>query len=162
MKWATKALIVAFIILFGIAYSELGKNLKMSENSAPPALATAVMKLDKTAYKVGENLTLTITNTGNEAIIVGEPYRLYRLENVGWKEINTGLTFTMIGWTIPPGGNWTQRVPLFIHDPGDPPGNLRPLPPGKYRITKTLSIHNGKYRGKNQEITLSAEFEITG
>lgn len=57
MKWATKALIVAFIILFGIAYSELGKNLKMSENSAPPALATAVMKLDKTAYKVGENLT---------------------------------------------------------------------------------------------------------
>jgi hypothetical protein len=162
MRWTPLALGIALLFLFGVLYVELGKNLGSSEKDASSTAGTAVIQLDKEVYRAGENLTLTITNTGSEPIIVGGSYRLYRLENGSWKEIETGFTFTMIGWAIPPGGNWTQTVPLAIRVPDGAFGKLKPLSTGRYRITKTALIDRGKCGSRSDEITLSAEFEIVG
>ncbi|BAD84720.1 hypothetical protein TK0531 [Thermococcus kodakarensis KOD1] len=91
---------------------------------------------------------------------MGAPYRLYLLENGSWKEIETGFTFTSIGWQIPPGGNWTQTVPLVIRVPDGAFGKLKPLPPCRYKIEKTVLIDRDKCESRSNEITLSAEFEI--
>ncbi|MBP1912646.1 immunoglobulin-like domain-containing protein [Thermococcus stetteri] len=160
MRLIPLAFIVVFLLFFGVFYMELSKNSERVENDTSPTVGMAVIDLERETYKVGDNLTLVITNTGSETIIVSALYRLYRLENGSWKEIETGFTFTMIGWAIPPGGNWTQTVPLAIRVPDGAFGKLEPLSPGRYRITKTVLIERGKSRSRSDEITLSAEFEI--
>ncbi|ASJ07253.1 immunoglobulin-like domain-containing protein [Thermococcus pacificus] len=143
------------IIVLGIFY--VGTN-ETSKNTSSDT-GTAVMRLDKEVYHAGDDLTLTIINTGSETLLVGASYRLYRLENGEWKELDLGFSFTGIGYTIPPGGNWTQVVPLVTHV-SDGAGKLEPLPPGKYRITKMVTIERGRCGRGSDEITLSAEFEV--
>ncbi len=122
---------------------------------------SAVMKLDKTTYRVGEKATLTIINTGERAILTGDPYVLYRWENDRWVKINLGFTFTMIGWMVPPGSNWTQIIPLAILVSDGAFGKLEPLPPGRYRVVKSVfPYQSGSLR--RRELTLSAEFEVVG
>ncbi len=119
------------------------------------------MKLDKTTYHVGEKATLTIINTGERAILTGDPYVLYRWENDRWVKINPGFTFTMIGWMVSPGSNWTQIIPLAIWVSDGAFGKLEPLPPGRYRVVKSVSPYqSGSLR--RRELTLSAEFEVVG
>lgn len=120
---------------------------------------SALMVLDREVYHAGETATLTIINNGSETLLVGVAYRLYRLEGGKWREIPLGLTFTMIGYMIPPGGNWSQRIRLATKGESTV-GTLEPLPPGKYRIEKTVLIYREGFRTGNDEITLSAEFEV--
>ncbi|WP_144244847.1 immunoglobulin-like domain-containing protein [Thermococcus eurythermalis] len=122
---------------------------------------SALMVLDREVYHAGETATLTIINNGSETLLVGVAYRLYRLEGGKWREIPLGLTFTMIGYMIPPGGNWSQRIRLATKRESTV-GTLEPLPPGKYRIEKTVLIYREGFRTGNDEITLSAEFEVVG
>ncbi|ASJ12624.1 immunoglobulin-like domain-containing protein [Thermococcus thioreducens] len=148
-----------FIFLTGITvalYAGPGVNTGSS-----PGEARAILELDKTVYKSGEDLILTIKNTGSETLLVGSFYRLYRLENGRWEELNIGFSFTGIGYTIPPGSNWSQTVPLVTHA-SDGAGKLEPLPPGRYRIMKTVSIDRGRCGGRSGEIILSEEFEVVG
>ena len=146
------ALIFGALLLYGGNIGLMGKSTESP--------GFAVMRLDKSTYRIGESLTLTITNTGVETLLVGDFYRLYRLENGEWKELDLGFSFTAIGYTIPPGGNWTQVVPLVTHLSADAPGKLEPLPPGRYRIVKTVTIDRGRCGSRSDEITLSAEFEV--
>ncbi len=152
MKWIA-AVFIVFLIVIGIFYVGVGKHEKNN-----PSAGTAVMRLDKGTYRVGDNLTLTIINTGSEPLIVGAFYRLYRLENERWKELDLGFSFTGIGYAIPPRGNWSQVVPLVRYVSAKP----EPLPPGRYRIVKSLTIDKGRCGGRSDEITLSAEFEVVG
>ena len=145
---------MVFIIMIGIFHVEVQKHERNNLSGA----GTAVMRLDKSTYRVGEILTLTITNTGSETLLVGSFYRLYRLEDGRWKELDLGFSFTGIGYTIPPGGNWSQVVPLVRYVSAKP----EPLPPGRYRIVKSLTIDRGRCGRGSDEITLSAEFEVVG
>ncbi|ASJ13920.1 immunoglobulin-like domain-containing protein [Thermococcus radiotolerans] len=155
----TLVVFAVFVLLLGILYVGTRETAKNTHSDA----GTALMRLDKGTYRVGEDLTLTIINTGSETLLVGASYRLYRLEDDKWEEISPGFTFTMIGYTIPPGGNWTQRIPLVILVKGKSAfGTLEPIPPGKYRIEKTVIIDRGRCGGRSDEIRLSAEFEVVG
>lgn len=151
----TLAAFAVFVLLLGILYAGTRETAKNTHSDT----GTALMRLDKGTYRVGEDLTLTIINTGSETLLVGASYRLYRLENGGWEELNLGFSFTGIGYTIPPGGNWSQTVPLVTHV-SDGAGKLEPLPPGRYRITKTVTIDRGRCGGRSDEMRLSAEFEV--
>ncbi|QDA31400.1 hypothetical protein FH039_07020 [Thermococcus indicus] len=144
-----------FVLLLGILYAGTRETAKNTLSDA----GTAVMRLDKGTYRVDEDLTLTIINNGSETLLVGASYRLYRLENGRWEELNLGFSFTGIGYTIPPGGNWSQTVPLVTHV-SDGARKLEPLPPGRYRITKTVTIDRGRCGSGSDGITLSAEFEV--
>ncbi|WP_148882225.1 immunoglobulin-like domain-containing protein [Thermococcus aciditolerans] len=114
MKRGPLAVVVIIIIVFAIFYLETADENRPRENTVVPPVGTVSMILDREVYHAGETVTLTIINNGNETLLVGSFYRLYRLEDDGWQEIELGLTFTMIGYMIPPGGNWTQRIPLAI------------------------------------------------
>ena len=153
MKWLVAGFIV-FIIMIGIFHVEVQKHERNNFSGA----GTAVMRLDKEVYHAGDGLTLTIINTGSETLLVGSFYRLYRLEDGRWKELDLGFSFTGIGYTIPPGGNWSQVVPLVRYVSAKP----EPLPPGRYRIVKSLTIDRGRCGSRSDEITLSAEFEVVG
>ncbi|AEK72067.1 hypothetical protein GQS_00820 [Thermococcus sp. 4557] len=153
----TLAAFAVFVLLLGILYAGTRETAKNTHSDA----GTALMRLDKGTYRVGEDLTLTIINTGSETLLVGASYRLYRLENGGWEELNLGFSFTGIGYTIPSGGNWSQTVPLATHV-SDGARKLEPLPPGRYMITKTVIIDRGRCGGRSDEIILSAEFEVVG
>ncbi|NJE10468.1 hypothetical protein [Thermococcus sp. MAR1] len=66
MKSVNRTLVVfaVFILLLGILYAgtrERGKN-------TPPNAGTALIRLDKGVYRVGEELSLTIINTGSETL----------------------------------------------------------------------------------------------
>ena len=158
MRWAPLALITVFLLIFGIFYTETVKEKAPVGNGTVSGTGTVVMVLDRNTYHVGGSLTLTIINRGNRTLLVGSDYELYRLENGSWKKVETGLTFTMKGYMIPPGGNWSQRVPLVVRTDG----TIEQLPPGRYRIVKTALFENGKYSIRQKEITLSAEFEVIG
>ncbi|MCD6373264.1 MAG: hypothetical protein J7L37_06950 [Thermococcus sp.] len=142
--------------------------LERSGESTPPentgvSQTSVLMVLDREVYHAGETATLTIINNGSETLLVGVAYKLYRLEGGEWREVPLGLTFTMIGYMIPPGGNWSQRIGLVTSVKGESElGTLAPLPPGKYRIEKTVTIDRGRCRTRSDEITLSAEFEVVG
>ncbi|ASA77627.1 immunoglobulin-like domain-containing protein [Thermococcus sp. 5-4] len=160
---AVVALILVILIISGILYAENVRKSTPTEDDEISQTGIAIMVLDRTTYGVGNNLTLTIINTGSETLLVGAFYRLYRLEDDKWEEISPGFTFTMIGYTIPPGGNWTQRIPLAILVKGKSAfGTLEPIPPGKYRIEKTVIIDRGRCGARSDEIRLSAEFEVVG
>jgi len=148
------AISTLFLVLIGIFYVETNKIAKNGFSDT----GTAVIRLDRESYHVGDNLTLTIINTGSETLLVGNFYRLYRLEDGRWKELDLGFSFTGIGYTIPPGGNWSQVVPLVRYVSAKP----EPLPPGRYRIVKSLTIDRGRCGRGSDEITLSAEFEVVG
>ena len=120
--------------------------------------ASVTMTLDRSAYRAGERLNLTIINNGGETLLVGSFYRLYRLEDGKWNEIPLGFSFTGIGYQIGPGQNWSQTIPLMVARNG----KLEPLPPGRYRIEKTVIIDRGRCGRGSDEITLSAEFEVVG
>ena len=116
--------------------------------------------LDSSRYRPGDEATLTIINGGDKTLLVGPDYELYRLENEGWERVNTGLTFTMIGYEIAPGSSWSQTVRLVVVKGEGTIRTIEPLPPGRYRIAKTVMIENTQ--GREGELTLSAEFEIVG
>jgi len=126
------------------------------EKQKTPQVPAAKMVIDRSIYRVGDNLTLTIINDGNEPLLVGAFYRLYRFENGEWKSISTGITVTGIGYQIGPGQNWSQTVFLMR----ERNGKLEPLPPGRYRIEKTVIIDRGLCGRRSDEITLSAEFDV--
>jgi len=148
------AVAVALILLFSaIAYLANSR-----EKQGTPQFPSAEMVLDRSVYSVGDSLTLTIINDGNEPLLVGAFYRLYRFENGKWKSISTGITVTGIGYQIGPGQNWSQTIPLMVARNG----KLEPLPPGRYRIEKTVIIDRGRCGRGSDEITLSAEFEVVG
>ncbi len=134
MKWIA-AVFMVFLIVIGIFYVEVGKHEKNN-----PCAGIAVMRLDKEVYHAGDDLTLTITNIGSETLLVGTFYRLYHLENGRWEELDLGFSFTGIGYAIPPGGNWTQVVPLVRYGSG----KREPLPPGRYRIVKSVTVEGGR------------------
>ena len=152
---------LAFLIfLTGITivrYAGLG-----TDTVSSPAGTGAILELDKTVYKPGESLVLTIRNSGGETLLVGSFYRLYRWEDGRWKGLDLGFSFTGIGYTIPPGGSWSQTVPLVMHVPEGTPGKVEPLPPGRYKIVKTVTIDRGRCGGRSDEMELSAEFEVVG
>ncbi|KUH34669.1 hypothetical protein APY94_00330 [Thermococcus celericrescens] len=163
MKWGPLTVVVVTIIVFAIFHLETADENRLQENTVVPPVGAVSMILDREVYHAGETVTLTIINKGNETLLVGSFYRLYRLEDDGWQEIELGLTFTMIGYMIPPGGNWTQRIPLAIIVKGKSAfGTLEPLPPGRYRIEKTVTIDSGQGWSRSDEIILSAEFEVVG
>ena len=163
MRWGLLAVITVFLLVFGIFYADTLKEKASVGNRTASGAGAVVMVLDRNTYHVGDNLTLTIINKGNRTLLVGSDYELYRLGNGSWKKVETGLTFTMIGYMIPPGDNWSQRVHLIVLTKGTNAfGTLEPLPPGRYRIVKTALFENGKYSIRQREITLSAEFEVVG
>ncbi|WP_258084254.1 immunoglobulin-like domain-containing protein [Thermococcus thermotolerans] len=151
-----KVFLGLFIFFIGITvalYAGLGANMESS-----PGEARAILELDKTVYKPGEDLILTIRNTGSETLLVGASYRLYHLEEGKWKEIELGFTFTGIGYSIEPRKNWSQAVQLAVLRSGE----LEPLPPGRYRIEKTVIIDRGRCGSRSDEIRLSSGFEVVG
>ncbi len=156
VKWIVAGFMV-FLIMIGIFYVEIEKH----ERNNLSDTGIAVMRLDKEVYHAGDDLTLTIINTGSETLLVGTFYRLYHLENGRWEELDLGFSFTGIGYTISPGGNWSQTVPLATHV-SNGAGKLEPLSPGRYRITKTATIDRGRCGRGSDEITLSSEFEVVG
>ncbi|NJE41973.1 immunoglobulin-like domain-containing protein [Thermococcus sp. GR6] len=163
MRWGLLAVTTVFLLVFGIFYAETVKEKASVGNGTASGAGTVVMVLDRNTYHVGDNLTLTIINRGNRTLLVGSDYELYRLENGSWKKVETGLTFTMIGYMIPPGGNWSQRVPLVVLTKGTSAfGTLEQLPPGRYRIVKIAFFENGKYSIRQKGITLSVEFKVIG
>ena len=83
MKSVNRTLVVfaVFILLLGILYAGTRERVK----NTPPNAGTALIRLDKVTYRVGEELTLTIINNGSETLLVGASYRLYRLENGRWE-----------------------------------------------------------------------------
>ncbi len=160
MRKVLPVLLIVLLVPLGYYIASNGEGRSDGARNLPNGEGI-VLKLDKVTYRVGEELTLTIINNGSETLLVGASYRLYRLENGRWKELNLGFSFTGIGYTIPPGGNWSQTVPLVTHV-SDGAGKLEPLPPGRYRITKTVTIDRGRCGRGSSEITLSAEFEVAG
>jgi hypothetical protein len=152
--------IAILLIVSAVIYLEDSREGTPPENTGV-SQTSALLVLDGSTYHVGDNMTLTIINNGNKTLLLGEYYMFYRFENGSWKAIETGLTFTMIGYMIPPGGSWSQRVPLAILVKGGSAfGTLKPLPPGRYRIVKTVSVEDRGPDLGRKEITLSAEFEI--
>ncbi|NJE31327.1 hypothetical protein E3E38_09765 [Thermococcus sp. 18S1] len=149
-----RALVVfaVFVLLLGILYAGTRETAKNLHSDA----GTALMRLDKGTYRVGEDLTLMIINTGSETLLVGSFYRLYRFENGRWNEIPLGFSFTGIGYMIWQGQSWTQTIPLMV----EKNGKLDPIPPGRYLIEKTVIIDRGRCGGRSDEIRLSAEFEV--
>ena len=163
MRWGLLAVITVLLIVFGIFYADILKEKAPAGNGTASEAGTVVMILDRNTYHVGDNLTLMIINRGNRTLLVGSDYELYKLENGSWKAVETGLTFTMMGYMIPPGDNWSQRVPLVVPTKGTSAfGILKPLPPGRYRIVKTAFFENGKYIIRQRGITLSVEFKVIG
>jgi len=163
MKWINRKLIgviAIILIVSAVVYLENFRGSTLPENIGVPQ-TSVLMVLDREVYHAGETATLTIINKGSETLLLGVAYKLYRLENGKWEKIPLGFTFTMIGYTIPPGGNWSQRIQLVTFVKGESDlGTLEPLPPGKYRIEKTVIIERERCGTGNDEITLSAEFEV--
>lgn len=145
------------LILLTLLYAGTVNKISLGRESLR-GLDGASMALDREVYQTNESVLLTITNTGSETLLVDSFYRLYRLENGRWDEIHLGFSFTGIGYQVGPGQNWSQTIPLMLWRNG----KLEALPPGRYRIEKTVTIDRGRCGRASDEITLSAEFEVVG
>ncbi|WP_457751637.1 immunoglobulin-like domain-containing protein [Thermococcus sp.] len=157
-KFFIVILTLSIIAIIGASYRiDSGKSTPFSMYNESSG-ASVTMTLDKTTYHAGERLNISIINNGGETLLVGSFYRLYRLKDGKWVEMPLGFSFTGIGYQIGPGQNWTQTIPLMVARNG----KLEPLPPGRYRIEKTVIIDMGALRKEEHEITLSAEFEVVG
>ncbi|ASJ00854.1 immunoglobulin-like domain-containing protein [Thermococcus gorgonarius] len=117
----------------GITVEEVRENLPNLNETLGPIVtveSASFMHPDKAFYSPNDTMILTITNKGNATITTGYAFRLYRLEDWGWREVPVNLTFAEVLVTIGPGKRWEQRIDL----------SKLSLTPGHYRIVKIVSV----------------------
>ncbi len=114
------------------------------------------MELDRESYHPGEEVVLTIRNTGLLPIHSGQQYTLYCWENGAWVRVRLGFFFNARLCDLLPFGSWTQRITLkyLAENESSAVSRLHALPPGKYRLVKEIC---GWSRGC---MNGSVEFEI--
>ena len=117
--------------------------------------------------KDGKTGVLTIRRSSNSEntdveMMTGRPYKLEAKDGLGWTSYESYVrknydasyrapnpVFTMEARSIPPGGEYTETI-SFINTYGE-------LKPGRYRISKTVTIGTGSETGSE---TLYAEFTV--
>lgn len=113
----------------------------------PEQKVEAKMTTDKTVYKVGETVKLTVTNLGDTPIGVGRPYEVYYWNGSAWvfSDELTPDAWTMELILLEKGESFTQKI------------SLNKAVPGKYKVVKRVF-------GEGTDITveLEAEFEVRG
>ena len=87
---------------------------------AEPPRLNATLTTDKDAYRAGETLRLIIVNYGEEPILVGRPYTVYRLVNDTWVLCRrlTPSAWTAEAYLVPGGLNFTLTISLEGAEPG--------------------------------------------
>jgi len=120
-----------------------------SEISFQAENLSVFMKLDREIYSRNDTMRLTIINTGELNATTGYGFRIYRLENGKWTEVQVKMMFIQMAVIIPPGKEWEQRVKLSSLN----------LEPGHYRVVKSVIISNSETHNA-VGMNVGAEFDV--
>jgi len=122
--------------------------------SAGPACSarrapTATLELDRTVARAGETVTVAVVNGGPCTVGASYPYRWERLVDGAWQPVSTGEVFILPLIAVRPGERWSSTA--RVADPSV-------MPPGRYRVVKSLSA----FHGGGDQLTVSAELDVVG
>ena len=113
----------------------------------PEQKVEAKMTTDKTVYRVGETIKLTITNLGDTPVGVGRPYEVYYWNGSAWvfSDELTPDIWTLELILLEKGESFTQEI------------SLEKAVPGKYKVVKRVFGE-----GTDIAVELEVEFEVRG
>jgi hypothetical protein len=111
------------------------------------------LELSKNVVAPGDEITHTIVNDGEAALLFGVDYGIEERTADGWRPLNIQMAFAAVGLSVSPGQS-SNPIGTRI------PGGLRP---GEYRLTKNLRVldsHGAPMPKAVGEIWIRSEFVV--
>jgi hypothetical protein len=116
------------------------------------AMSAARLELSKNLVAPGDEITHTVVNDGEAALLFGVDYGIEERTADGWRPLNVQVAFAAAGLSVSPG---ESSSPIGTHIPWG-------LRPGQYRLTKSLRAlgSDGMPRPAVGEVCIRSEFVV--